>query len=44
MLVLTVTAVLVVVVTGYLKSRAAMMGEVQLPPQWQYWSPEMQNN
>ena len=44
MLVLTVTAVLVVVVAGYLKSRAAMMGEVQLPPDWQYWSPEMQNN
>ena len=44
MLVLTVTAILVVVVGGYLKTRAAMMGEVQLPPDWQYWSPEMQNN
>ena len=44
MLVLTVTAMLVVVVSGYLKSRAAMMGEVQLPPDWQYWSPDMQNN
>src|SRR5215216_2136131 len=44
MLVLTATAILVVVAAGYLKSRAAMMGEVQLPPDWQYWSPEMQNN
>jgi hypothetical protein len=44
MLVLTLTAVLVVVVAGYLKTRAAMMGEVQLPPDWQYWTPEMQAN
>jgi hypothetical protein len=44
MLILTITAVLVIVVAGYLKSRAAMMGEVPLPPDWQYWTPEMQNN
>src|SRR6266508_5733773 len=44
MLVLSITAILVVVVAGYLKSRAAMMGEVPLPPDWQYWSPDMQNN
>jgi hypothetical protein len=44
MLVLTVTAILVVVVTGYLRSRAAMMGEVELPQDWQYWTPDMQNN
>ncbi len=44
MLVLTVTATLVVIVAGYLKSHAAMMGEVQLPPDWQYWSPDMQKN
>jgi hypothetical protein len=44
MLLLSLTAILVVVVTGYLKTRAAMMGEVQLPPDWQYWSPDMQNN
>ena len=44
MLVLTVTTILVVVVSGYLKSRAAMMGEIELPPDWQYWSPDMQNN
>lgn len=44
MLVLTTTAILVVVVAGYLKTRAAMMGEIQLPRDWQYWSPDMQNN
>lgn len=44
MLVLTVTAILVVLVAGYQKSRAAMMGEVELPQDWQYWTPDMQNN
>lgn len=44
MLVLTITAILVVIVAGYLKGRAAMMGEIQLPPDWEYWTPDMQNN
>jgi len=44
MMVLTVTALLVVLVSGYLKTRAAMMGEVTMPPDWQWWTPEMQNN
>jgi hypothetical protein len=44
MLLLSITAILVVIVAGYLKSRAAMMGEVQLPPDWQFWTPEMQEN
>jgi hypothetical protein len=44
MLLLTISAILVVVVAGYLKSRAAMTGEAQLPQDWQYWTPEMQNN
>ena len=44
MLLLSITAILVIVVAGYLKSRAAMMGEVTLPPDWQFWTPEMQNN
>ncbi len=44
MLVLSITAILVVVVAGYLKSRAAMMGEIPLPRDWQYWTPDMQNN
>jgi len=44
MLILTLTTILVMVVAGYLRTRAAMMGEIQLPPDWQYWSPDMQNN
>jgi len=44
MLVLSIMAIVVVVVSGYLKTRAAMLGEVQLPPDWQYWSPDMQEN
>ncbi|NJC98710.1 MAG: YIP1 family protein [Anaerolineae bacterium] len=44
MLVLTAMAILAVVVGGYFKTHAAMMGEVQLPPDWQYWTPEMQEN
>jgi hypothetical protein len=44
MLVLTITAMLVVIVAGYLKTRAAMMGEISLPRDWQYWTPDMQNN
>ena len=44
MLVLTLTALMVIAVAGFLKTRAAMMGEVQLPQDWQYWTPEMQNN
>lgn len=44
MLVLSITALLVVVVAGYLKTRAAMLGEVQMPPDWQWWTPEMQEN
>ena len=44
MLILSLTASLAVIVAGYLKSRAALMGEIALPPDWQYWTPEMQNN
>jgi hypothetical protein len=44
MLILTITAILVVVVAGYLKSRAALTGEIPLPPDWEFWTPEMQNN
>lgn len=44
MLVLSVTALLVVLAAGYLKTRAAMMGEIALPPEWQWWTPEMQEN
>lgn len=44
MMVLTVSTTLVVIVSGFLKARAASMGEVTLPPDWQWWTPDMQNN
>ena len=44
MLALSISASLVVFVSGYVKARAAMMGEVTFPPDWKYWTPEMQNN
>jgi hypothetical protein len=44
MLVLSLMTILVVMVAGYLRSRAVMMGEISLPRDWQYWTPEMQNN
>jgi hypothetical protein len=44
MLILSVTAILAVVTSGYLNSRSAMMGETSLPQDWQYWTPEMQDN
>jgi hypothetical protein len=44
MLALSISASLVVFVGGYLKAHAAMMGEVSLPADWQYWTPNMQNN
>ncbi len=44
MLALSLAALLSVLVSGYLTSRAAMMGEMSLPQDWQYWTPDMQNN
>lgn len=44
MLSLSISAFFAVMVSGYLKSRAAMMGEIPLPRDWQWWTPEMQNN
>jgi len=43
MLLLSLTALLVVLVSGYLRTRAAMLGEIPLPPDWQYWTPDMQD-
>lgn len=44
MLLLTITAAIAVVAAGYLNSRAAMMGGMELPPDWEYWSLEMQED
>ena len=44
MLVLSISTTLSIIVSGTLIARAASMGEVQLPPDWQWWTPDMQNN
>lgn len=44
MLMLSLSAALVVGIGGFLKARAAAMGEMPLPPDWQWWTPDMQNN
>jgi hypothetical protein len=44
MLVLTMTAIFAVMTAGYLKTRAAQMGEITLPPDWQWWTPDMQDD
>ena len=32
------------IVSGYLQAHAAALGQATLPVDWQYWSPDMQNN
>jgi len=44
MLVLSLCALLAVLVSGYFKTQAAMMGEMPLPPGWEYWTPQMQSD
>jgi hypothetical protein len=44
MLALSVSAALSVIVSGYLNARAAMLGEMPLPRDWEWWTPDMQNN
>ena len=44
MLILSIALILRVLVSGYLQARAAALGEITLPPDWQFWTPEMQNN
>src|SRR3990172_10431897 len=44
MLVLSAIFLLRIVVSGYLQARAAAMGQSSLPPDWQWWTPDMQNN
>lgn len=42
LLLLTVVTLARVAVSGWLQARAAMMGEIPLPPDWIYYTPEMQ--
>jgi hypothetical protein len=44
LLILSTMLLLAVITAGFLQARAAAMGEVPLPPDWQSWTPEMQNN
>lgn len=44
MLVWSLTTILVVLLGGWMQSRAAQTGEITLPPDWQYWSTDMQEN
>ena len=44
MVVSSVTLLLYIVVSGFLRGRAAALGQVQLPADWMYWTPDMQNN
>lgn len=44
MLILSITSSLAIIVRGYLNARAALMGEMQLPRDWEWWSPDMQAN
>jgi len=44
MLVLSMALFLRVVTSGYFQARAAALGETPLPPDWQFWTPEMQSN
>jgi hypothetical protein len=43
MLVLSLTALIYVVTSGWVRMHLAAMGEVPLPADWQYWTPDMQN-
>lgn len=44
MLVISLTLLLRVIVTGAVRARLAAMGQPTLPPDWEWWTPEMQSN
>ena len=44
MTVLSVTLLLSMLTSGYFKARAALQGTAPLPPDFQYWTPAMQQN
>ncbi len=44
MLVLSLTLLVRVIVSGVLRARLAAMGQPTLPPDWEWWTPEMQAN
>jgi hypothetical protein len=44
MLLISIMFLIRTFVSGYFQAHAAAMGQVALPVDWQYWSPQMQNN
>jgi hypothetical protein len=44
MLVVSIMFLLRTILGGYFQAHAAALGQVALPPDWLYWSPEMQKN
>jgi hypothetical protein len=44
MLVLSIVLILNTIVSGVLQAQASSSGQAALPPDWQYWTPDMQNN
>jgi hypothetical protein len=44
MLLLSLGVLLRVIISGFLQSQAAAQGTLTLPPDWEWWSPDMQNN
>ncbi len=44
MLVLSMMFLLRTIVSGVLQARASAMGQAALPADWQWWTPDMQNN
>jgi hypothetical protein len=44
MLAISLMFLIRIVVNGYFQAHAAATGQVTLPPDWQYWTPEMQSN
>jgi hypothetical protein len=44
MLVVSILLLVRTIVSGYFQAHAAALGQVSLPADWQYWSPDMQNN
>jgi hypothetical protein len=44
MLVVNLLFLIRTIVTGYLQMRVSNLGQASLPPDWQWWTPDMQNN
>jgi hypothetical protein len=43
LLALTLSLLARLALNGFLQARAAALGQVNLPPDWQWWTPDMQN-